>query len=53
MGPFDAKYAERDYITLHVLFGAPKHDVILDLSAKTKFNHSINKLCTGEHVQAK
>ena len=62
LGPFDSDYANKNNITLHMLFGVPKPDgstrPILNLSDKTLFNYSINnlidpKLCTVEYAQTK
>ena len=62
LGPFDKNYAEKNNITLHMLFGVPKPDSstrpILNLSDKKIFHYSINdlidpKLCTVEYAQTK
>ena len=62
LGPFDRDYANKNNITLHMLFGVPKPDgstrPILNLSDKTLFNYSINnlidpELCTVEYAQTK
>ena len=62
LGPFDANYAKRNDITLHMSLDVPKPDGstrhILNLFDKTVFNHSLNnlidpKLCSVEHAQTK
>ena len=62
LGPFDKKYAKKNNVTLHMLFGVPKPDgttrPILNLSDKRGLGFSINdvldpSLCTVEYAQTR